>query len=112
MKFLGSGFPLFYMFIKYCIFILVEFWLLKGMFCLATDLMGDYCYKKETEHHAMVNHIHESRASENKICGGSMWHFVSLANVFDREDIRIMQSNLSLVVVFANMVSFLFFRKA
>lgn len=44
MKFLGSGFPLFYMFIKYCIFILVEFWLLKGMFCLATDLMGDYCY--------------------------------------------------------------------
>lgn len=41
-----------------------------------------------------------------------MWHFVSLANVFDRVDIRTMQSNLSLVVVFANMVSFLFFRKA
>ncbi|CAK58012.1 unnamed protein product (macronuclear) [Paramecium tetraurelia] len=122
MKFLGSGFPLFYMFIKYCIFILVEFWLLKGMFCLATDLMGDYCYNlekvkvQEHAHHSIHDHLnqqhHHKHKSDNQICGGSLWHFVSLANVYDREDIRNLQSNLSLVVVFANMVSFLFFRKA
>ncbi|CAD8169509.1 unnamed protein product [Paramecium pentaurelia] len=123
MKFLGSGFPLFYMFIKYCIFILVEFWLLKGMFCLATDLMGDYCYNQEKikiqqkEHHSIHDHLnqqhhHHKHKEDNSICGGSLWHFVSLANVYDREDIRNLQSNLSLVVVFANMVSFLFFRKA
>lgn len=59
MKFLGSGFPLFYMFIKYCIFILVEFWLLKGMFCLATDLMGDYCYNEvKVEGAKNLNNIH------------------------------------------------------
>ncbi|CAD8115777.1 unnamed protein product [Paramecium sonneborni] len=123
MKFLGSGFPLFYMFIKYCIFILVEFWLLKGMFCLATDLMGDYCYnqikleKVKNENHShnhIENHLnsHHSHQKENSICGGSLWHFVSLANVYDRQDIRNWQSNLSLVVVLANMFSFLFFRKA
>ena len=61
------------MFTKYCIFILVEFWLLKGMFSLATDLMGDYCFKTA---------IHSKQEAIIK-CGGSLWHFVSLANVYE-----------------------------
>ena len=52
---------------------MVEFWLLKGMFSLATDLMGDYCFKTA---------IHSKKDAILK-CGGSLWHFVSLANVYE-----------------------------
>ena len=43
------------------------------MFSLATDLMGDYCFKTA---------IHSKEEAIIK-CGGSLWHFVSLANVYE-----------------------------
>lgn len=43
LSFLGSGFPLFYNFIVYCIFILFVNLIIKGGYNLITNLMGNYC---------------------------------------------------------------------
>jgi len=42
-KFLGSGFPLLYNWVKYCILILTVQFTFKGAFNLYTNLTGDYC---------------------------------------------------------------------
>lgn len=41
--FLGSGYPLFYNFIIYCIFILFVDLTIKGGFNLVTNIMSGYC---------------------------------------------------------------------
>ena len=44
--FLGSGFPLFYNFIIYCILLLFELLTINGGYNLVTNLMGEYCLIK------------------------------------------------------------------
>lgn len=46
LSFLGSGFPLFYNFIIYCIFILFTQLMVKGGFDIVTNLLGDFCKYK------------------------------------------------------------------
>ena len=43
LDFLGSGFPLFYNFIKWCFIILVTFLIMSGSYNIYTNLKGNYC---------------------------------------------------------------------
>jgi hypothetical protein len=67
--FLGSGFPLFYNFIIYCIFILFIQLTVKGGYNLVTNVMSGYCQKD----------FPESTPPE-KQCPDKWVHIVSLAN--------------------------------
>lgn len=69
LNFLGSGFPLFYNFIVYCIFILFELMTIKGGYNLVTNIMGNYCLQE----------FGEDVPAEKK-CPPVWTHIVSLAN--------------------------------
>ena len=44
--YLGSAFPCYYMFVKYCGYLLIAMFLLCGIYNAATNIGGDYCVKK------------------------------------------------------------------
>lgn len=43
LKFLGSGFPMFYNFIRYCIYMLLSLFLFEGAPNIVTNFMGTFC---------------------------------------------------------------------
>ena len=49
LKFLGSGYPMFYNFIKYCIYLLLTLFLLKGAPEVASNFMGTFCTSTEQD---------------------------------------------------------------
>ena len=49
LNFLGSGYPLFYNFIIYCIFILFALFMISGGYNLFTNYLGNFCIADETE---------------------------------------------------------------
>lgn len=49
LNFLGSGYPLFYNFIIYCIFILFALFMISGGYSLLTNYLGNFCIADETE---------------------------------------------------------------
>ena len=67
--FLGPGFPLFYNFIIYCIFILFCQLSIKGGYNLVTNIMSGYCQQQFSE-----------ATPEDKQCPDKWIHIVSLAN--------------------------------
>jgi hypothetical protein len=67
--FLGSGFPLFYNFIIFCILLLFEMLTINGGYNLVTNVIGTYCFQKWSE---------ETPAAEK--CPTSWMHQMSLAN--------------------------------
>lgn len=73
MSFLGPGYPLFFYFIEYSIFILLTILIFSGVYNLTTDLLGNACMTaeeflkwnnipvtKENLHKAMV-HLHKDK---------------------------------------------------
>lgn len=49
LNFLGSGFPLFYNFIIYCLFMLFMLFVISGGYELATNYLGSFCNKVEKD---------------------------------------------------------------
>ena len=48
-KFLGSGFPMFYNFIKYCILLLLSLFIIEAAPGVVTNFNGTFCTSTEIE---------------------------------------------------------------
>jgi hypothetical protein len=68
--FLGSGFPLFYNYLKFCKIILCIQIIFASTYSILSNLSGDFCYKgKEDE--------------KGKHCHSTLANHLSLANIKD-----------------------------
>jgi len=73
LSFLGSGFPLFYNYMKYCIILLWIHIVVAEIYNIYTNYYGDYCSEYKIER------IHGNRVKINK-CSQSIFLVFSFAN--------------------------------
>jgi len=84
LSFLGSGFPLFYNFIIYCIMILFIFYFMSGGFNMATNYLGTFCMNPAIPE-SKKGEKPKKEESEEK-CTYNVYHQFSLANKIDRPE--------------------------
>ncbi|KAL4466070.1 hypothetical protein ABPG74_004307 [Tetrahymena malaccensis] len=115
LNFLGSGYPLFYNFIIYCIFMLFTLFMISGGYNLFTNYLGNYCIADEQELDSTFKKRMEvlgyKMEEEETICHKNIFHTFSLANKKDRPELLKMQSYLNLFVNITIMVILMFFRR-
>ncbi|CAD8147563.1 unnamed protein product [Paramecium octaurelia] len=105
LSFLGSGFTLFYNYLKYCIIILFIQLIVKQIHNLYTNYEGTYCSHIKRE--KMEGHI-----IEEPYCPDSIFLRLSLANKLDnREALETMQV-LNFISIFIIMFVLIYFRKS
>jgi len=98
LKFLGSGFPLFYNFLKYCMFILLVLLLSNGVYNLYTNYNGDFCT--------------ENGDKEEDGCKLNWMSKLSLPNKMNNPSAMQIQQDLNLVSCFLIIVILLLFRRS
>jgi len=98
----GSGFPLFYNFLLYCIIILGIMVGLSGIFNLVTNAKGEYC-KSDAE-------VHDPKELEEMCALNWMSRFALPNKINDPDDMRI-QNFLSLASVLIIIVVLMIFRR-
>ncbi|EAR87534.2 transmembrane protein, putative (macronuclear) [Tetrahymena thermophila SB210] len=115
LNFLGSGYPLFYNFIIYCIFMLFTLFMISGGYNLFTNYLGNYCIADEQELDSTFKKRMEvlgyKLEEEETICHKNIFHTFSLANKKDRPELLKIQSYLNLFVNITIMVILMFFRR-
>lgn len=74
LSFLGSGFPLFYNFMKFCILILLVQLCIKQFYNIYTNYHGTYCAEVK------VIHLDRNRTATETNCQQSILLQLSLAN--------------------------------
>ncbi|KAL4485796.1 hypothetical protein ABPG72_012336 [Tetrahymena utriculariae] len=115
LNFLGSGYPLFYNFIIYCIFMLFTLFMISGGYNLFTNYLGNYCIADEQELDSTFKKRMEvlgyQLEEEETICHKNIFHTFSLANKKDRPELLKIQSYLNLFVNITIMVILMFFRR-
>jgi len=85
--FLGSGFPLFYNYIKYCCLMLFSLFVIQGIPNLVYNLKGDFCNKTELQvYEAYEENKHHSVHDFIIPCPDSAYNRMSIANVIDKMD--------------------------
>ncbi|CAD8069040.1 unnamed protein product [Paramecium sonneborni] len=105
LSFLGSGFALFYNYLKYCIIILFIQLLVKQIHNLYTNFNGSYCSHIKRE--KMEGHI-----IEEPYCPDSIFLRLSLANKLDNREALEMMQLLNFISIFIIMFLLIYFRKS
>ncbi|CAD8136214.1 unnamed protein product [Paramecium pentaurelia] len=105
LSFLGSGFTLFYNYLKYCILILFITLLTKQLYNLYTNYQGNYC--SQTKREKLEGHI-----VELPFCSDSWFLKLSLANKLDNRQALEHVQILNFINIFIVMGVLLYFRKS
>ncbi|CAD8055184.1 unnamed protein product [Paramecium primaurelia] len=105
LSFLGSGFTLFYNYLRYCIIILFIQLLVKQLHNLYTNFNGSYCSHIKRE--KMEGHI-----IEEPYCPDSIFLRLSLANKLDNREALEMMQVLNFISIFIIMFVLIYFRKS
>ncbi|KAL4498327.1 hypothetical protein ABPG72_013133 [Tetrahymena utriculariae] len=98
LSFLGSGYPLFFNYMEYCIYILVVIIISSGAFNIFTNFYGHSCDK-----------VSENRASNDHSCQADWISIFSLAN--KSQQTADIQELLNFFTIFTLMILLIFFRK-
>ncbi|CAD8048026.1 unnamed protein product [Paramecium sonneborni] len=105
LSFLGSGFTLFYNYLRYCILILFITLLTKQLYNLYTNYQGSYC--SHTKREKIEGHI-----AEIPFCSDSWFLKLSLANKLDNRQAMEHVQILNFLNLFIVMGVLLYFRKS
>ena len=136
-NFLGSGFPCFYNYILYCMFMLILLFAISGCYNLITNYLGNNCltpdedlalaggihsikdYKEkekmeeEKKHHSGEEEGGEAEKEEKSaICHYNWAHIFSMANKMGHDEFIEPQEYLNLIVGIIVMVCLMYFRKS
>ena len=85
--FLGSGFPLFYNYIKYCCLMLASLFIIEGIPNLVRNLNGSFCDKTDLEVYESYEANKEHPVNEFIIpCPDGILNRMSIANIIDEMD--------------------------
>jgi hypothetical protein len=85
---MGSGFPLFYNFIIWCIGILVTVFVISGGYNMYTNYMGNDCSAPELDFNNITPGTFTKEMAENqtKICHSTLFNRLSIANKISDND--------------------------
>lgn len=97
LRFLGSGFPLFYNFILYCIGILLVLLISSGAFNLFSNYLGDFC---------------EAEEYSTEGCASNWMSHLSLVNKSNDSIAMEFQQNLNILSCFLIILLLLWFRRS